>query len=49
MSDFDWEDEAVRSTLIEAIGLEPKLILRHCHNGERLTLPVSGNIAVAFK
>lgn len=47
LPEFDWEDEASRSALIEAVSLEIEPIVQRYRNGDRLAFPVSWNIAVA--
>lgn len=47
--DFDWDDEAVRSPLIESVSLEVAPLLERYRNGEKLTFPTSWNMALAWK
>lgn len=47
--EFNWEDEVLRSALIEAVSLEIEPIVQRYRNDDRLTFPVSWHIAVAYK
>lgn len=44
----NWEDEASRSALIEAVSREIAPIIEQYRNGDKLSFPASWNIAVAY-
>jgi SAM-dependent methyltransferase len=47
LPDFDWEDEAVRSALIEAVSREIAPVVEAHRQGDELVFPMSAHIAVA--
>ena len=47
LPEFDWEDEALRTALIEAVNLEIEPVVQRYRSGERLIVPTFWHIAVA--
>ncbi len=48
LPEFDWEDEASRTALIEAVTSEIEPVVRRYRSGEWLIIPTSWHIAVAY-
>jgi ubiquinone/menaquinone biosynthesis C-methylase UbiE len=48
LPEFDWEDQATRTTLIEAVTREIEPVVQRYRSGDELIIPTSWHIALAY-